>query len=447
MTEIIGVAPGSPAAGKIEGGEYLTAINGHPITDVLDYQFHSYDAELMLATKTAEGQFKLCKVEKEPGADLGLSFATYLMDAPKSCANQCIFCFIDQLPQGMRETLYFKDDDARLSFLTGNYITLTNLTDRELKRIIQLKISPINISVHATDPGIRERMMGNKQAGRCMEIMRQLAAAEITMNAQIVLCPGINDSAALQRSMIDLADFYPHLVSVSVVPVGLTRHREGLYPLIPVTRSKAKATIAQVEAFAAECLKQCGSRIFFCSDELYLKAGLSLPDGAYYEGYPQIENGVGLLTSFQAEFLATLDWLKDPVDPAPFSIATGTSAAPFLENLLKTAAEKYGKIEGQVYPVENDFFGQFVNVAGLLTGQDIAAQLQGEVLGERLFIPTSMLRHGEGVLLDDMTTMTLSATLGVPVIPVEPNGEALLRAIYGVELEQEAQMTLWEDEN
>lgn len=430
MTEITRVAPDSPAAGKIAPGEHLTAINGYPIADVLDYQFYSYDAELILATKTAEGQFKLCMVEKEAGADLGLSFATYLMDSPKPCANQCIFCFIDQLPPGMRETLYFKDDDARLSFLTGNYITLTNLTERELKRIIQLKVSPINISIHTTDPGIRERMMGNKRAGRCAEIMRQLAAAGITMNGQIVLCPGINDSAALQRTMIDLVTLYPHLVSVSIVPVGLTRHRTGLYPLIPMTRSKAKSTIDQVEAFAAECLKQHGSRIFFSADELYLKAGLPLPDETYYEGYPQLENGVGLLTSFQAEFLAALDQLEEFIDPTPFSIATGVSAAPFLKNLLQTAAEKYGKIEGQVYPVENNFFGHAVNVAGLLTGQDMIAQLQGKDLGEQLFIPTSVLRHGEGVFLDDMTTGGLAAILGVPVIPVEPNGEALLRTIF-----------------
>ena len=424
------MASDSPVRGKIKPGEYLIAINGHPIGDVLDYQFHSYDPKLVIAAKTAAGQFKLCKVEKEPGADLGLSFATYLMDAPKRCANRCIFCFIDQLPRGMRETLYFKDDDARLSFLTGNYITLTNLTDRELQRIIQLKISPINISIHTTTPGTRERMLGNKRAGRCMEIMRELAAAGITMNGQIVLCPGINDSAALRRSMIDLAELYPHLASVSVVPVGLTRHRDGLYPLIPVLQPKAWAIIAQVEAFAAACLKQHGSRIFFCADELYLKAGRPLPREAYYENYPQIENGVGLLTSFQTEFLAALDQLKEFNDPAPFSIVTGTSAAPFLENLLETAEEKYGKIKRQIYPVENDFFGHTVNVAGLLTGQDIVAQLKDRDLGERVFIPTSMLRHGEGVFLDDMTTMALSMALGVPVIPIEPHGEALLRAIF-----------------
>jgi len=412
----------------------LAAINGTPIKDVLDYQFHSYDADLMVTTKTEDGEWKIVSVRKGDGEDLGLQFPTYLMDKPRGCANRCIFCFIDQLPAGMRETLYFKDDDIRLSFLTSNYISLTNLTDAELTRMLRLKVSPINISVHATDPAVRTMMLGNLRAGRCMDVMRQFRDAGITMNAQIVLCPGINDGAVLERSMADLAGLWPRLQSVSVVPVGLTAHRDDLYNLAPVSPELAREMVAQVETFAARCLAEYGSRIFFCGDELYLRGDLPLPEEDAYEGYPQLENGVGLMRSFEAEFLDALDERSarcrpyiDP--PLPFSIATGVASAPFLQDLLATAAEKCGKIEGCVYAIRNDFFGHDVTVAGLVTGQDIAAQLKDKDLGARLLIPKSMFREGEGIFLDDMTVDALAETLGVPVVAVDVDGGAFLGAI------------------
>ena len=430
MTEITHVALDSPAFGKIAPGESLVAINDAPIQDVLDFQYHSYDARLRIATKTAAGVFKLCLIQKEPGEDLGLCFSSYLMDRSRSCANKCIFCFIDQLPKGLRDTLYFKDDDIRLSFLMGNYVTLTNVSQEELARVIRLKISPINVSVHATDSRIRAKMLGRESGADCMGTMRQLAAAGITLNGQIVLCPGVNDGAVLAHAMGELESLCPSLNSVSIVPVGITRYRQGAYPLYPITQALAQKTIGQVEDFARRCLDKHGSRVFFCSDELYLKAGLPLPGEAHYEDYPQLENGVGLMTLFEAEFLRALEDIENPSSSASFSIATGTSAAPFLQNLLETAAKKYGKIEGQVHAIENHFFGQSVTVAGLITGKDLAAQLRGRDLGDRLLIPKTMLRHGEDLFLDDMTVDFLSGFLGVPVIPVDARGEALVEAIF-----------------
>ncbi|MCL2568127.1 MAG: DUF512 domain-containing protein [Oscillospiraceae bacterium] len=431
MTEIIRIAPGSPADGKIAPGDFLVAINGTPIADVLDYQFHSYDAALSVTIETPTGERRTVSVQKQEGQDLGLDFADYLMDQSRSCQNRCIFCFIDQLPPGLRETLYFKDDDIRLSFLTGNYISLTNLSDQDLDRMIHLRISPINISVHATDPTVRTRMLGNPRAGRCMELMRRFADAGIRMNAQLVLCPTVNDGAVLAQSMPDLAGLWPQLQSVSVVPVGLTRYRDDLCPLTAFTSETAHAAVKQVEQFAAECLTKHGSRIFFCGDELYLKSGLPLPSEDAYEGYPQLENGVGLIRSFETEFLEALESMDPPHhSPAPFSIATGSAAAPFLQDYLATAEQICGKLDGQVHAIQNDFFGHTITVSGLVTGGDIRAQLQGRDLGKRLFLPRSMLRHGEGVFLDDMTVEELSAALGVPVIPVDVNGASFLDAIF-----------------
>ena len=430
MTEIVSVTPGSPAAGKISPGETLVSINESPIGDVLDYQFHSYDPLLLLTTKTPDGQWKLTSVQKDAGEDLGLCFADALMDKPRACQNSCIFCFIDQLPKDLRETLYFKDDDVRLSLLTGNYVSLTNLSEAEVARIIRLKISPVNISVHATDPRVRTMMLGNLRAGRCMELMRQLGDAGITMNAQIVLCPEVNDGAVLSGTMAELKTLYPRLQSVSVVPVGLTRHREGLYPLLPVDQALARVTIDQVEEFAACCLAAHGTRLFYCGDELYLTAGLPLPEEEAYEDYPQLENGVGLMRSFDVEFREALAYLEHPAPPAPFSVATGMAASDFLQDLLATAAEKCAKIEGHVYAVENAFFGPLVSVAGLITGQDLRAQLLGRDLGTKLLIPKSMLRHGEGVFLDGMTIEELETALGVPVLPIAPDGESFLEAIF-----------------
>lgn len=429
-TVIKSIEPCSPLYNKVHPGDRLLSINGKRIADVLDYKYYSYDSRLTLEVESAGGKTARIRVRKEEGQDLGLEFETYLMDRARSCANKCLFCFIDQLPKGMRESLYFKDDDARLSFLTGNYITLTNLSERELDRIISLRISPINVSVHATDPELRVRLLGNPRAARGYEIMKRLSDGGITMNCQIVCCPGINDGKALNRTMEDLAALYPQVASVSVVPVGLTKYREGLPSLLPFDRETAAETIWQVNEFGEKCLEKYGSRIFYCADELYLKAGLPIPGDDYYEDWPQLENGVGMLRLLETEFMEELEQASPGSGSGrPFSIATGVAAAPFIQKLLMTAGEKCNKIQGKVYAVVNDFFGHSIDVAGLVTGGDLIAQLRGRDLGERLLIPLTMLRHGEGVFLDDVTLEDAERELGVPVCPVPQDGARLLRAM------------------
>ena len=423
----------SPLRGRVRVGDKLLSINGHEVEDVLDYRYWSYEPQLTLVFRSADGGEYSVKARKGEGEDLGLDFEEYLMDRPWGCSNRCKFCFIDQLPKGLRRTLYFKDDDARLSFLTGSYITLTNLSERELERICALKISPINVSVHATDGALRAELMGNLKAADIMGPLKRLADAGIVMDCQIVCCPGWNDRGQLSRTMSDLAGLYPGVNSVSIVPVGLTKHREGLAELRPFDRESAAETIDRVEAYAAECLSKLGSRVFWCSDELYLKAGREVPEDEYYEEYSQLENGVGLMRLLETEFMAALR-LAEPDEGAGgrFAIATGVSAAPLLEKLLQTAHKKCAKIDGRVYAVVNDFFGHTIDVAGLVTGGDLIAQLRGKDLGERLLIPHTMLRHGEGVFLDDVTLEQASEALGVPVTPIGGSGGELLDAMLGV---------------
>lgn len=421
----------SPLSGRAKPGDRLLEINGNVIRDVLDYKYFAYDSELRVLLCRDDGTEYQLSVRKAEGGDLGLDFESYLMDAPRSCANNCIFCFIDQLPPGMRKTMYFKDDDARLSFLMGNYITLTNLSPREIERIIALHISPINVSVHTTDPELRCMMLRHKKAGESIDIMRRFAQNGIVMNCQIVCCPGINDGEALMRSMRELAEMHPGVKSVSIVPVGLTKFREGLYPLTPFTKEHAAETIDMVEGFAQSCLERYGTRIFFCGDELYLKAGRQLPEDEYYEEHTQLENGVGMLRLMETEFLSALK-LSDGVDGVPFSIATGVSAAPFFAGLLEKAKEIYPELDGRVYAVENDFFGRSINVAGLVTGQDLIAQLKGKNLGKRLFISQNMLRRQEMDFLDDVTLAEASEALGLPIYPTEADGFELFDAISGI---------------
>lgn len=407
-----------PLAELIQPGDELLSINGQAIRDVLDYQYYSYDAELTLVFKNA-GEIV---VEKEVGEDLGLDFEDYLMDKPTGCANKCVFCFIDQLPKGMRDTMYFKDDDARLSFLTGNYITCTNLSQRELQRICDLRISPLNISVHATDPELRCKLLGSKRGGEILDILRRFAEAGIEMDCQIVAVPGWNDGAALQQTMEDLAALSPAVNSVSIVPVGLTRHREGLPQLKPFDRAGAEAVIDAVEAFAEKCYVNHGSRLFFCSDELYLRAEREVPEDEYYEGYPQLENGVGLLRLMETEFRDALE-AEGYTPGEPFAIATGVAAAPLMQKLVDLVGAP-----GRVYPIVNDFFGHTVDVAGLITGQDLLAQLKGKELGKKLLFSRSMLRHGDGIFLDDLTPDDLRRELGVSVEDVSCDGACLLDA-------------------
>lgn len=432
MTVIKSVDAHSPAhRAGVKVGEKLLQVNGHPIVDVLDYKFYSYDPKLTLLLEKTDGKQRTVKVRKQEGEELGLEFETYLMDQARCCANRCIFCFVDQLPKGMRSTLYFKDDDARLSFLMGNYITLTNLSPRELDRIVELRVSPINISVHATEPDLRAMMLGHRNGGQIMEIMRRFADAHITMNCQIVACPGVNDGEHLQKSMEDLAALYPYVKSVSIVPVGLTCHREGLHQLKPFDECSAQTTVDQVEAYAEKCLEKYGSRVFWCSDELYLRAKRAIPEDEYFEDYTQLENGVGMLRLLRTEFDSALR-MADPVDSVrPYSTACGVDAAPWIQEIVDSAAEKC-HTKANVYPIVNHFLGETITVSGLVTGGDLIAQLKGRDLGERLLIPINMLRHGEDVFLDDITLQDVARELNVEVVPVNQDGFDLCDAIFEI---------------
>lgn len=425
---ITGVEPHSPAARVgLRQDDVLLTINGHDIADVLDYDFYAAEKELTLVVKRQEREWEVL-LKKGQYTPLGLEFETYLMDKQRRCANNCIFCFIDQLPKGMRESLYFKDDDVRLSFLLGNYVTMTNFSERDISRIIEMKISPINISVHTTDPELRKRMLGNKNAGRCLEIMDRFAAGGIKMNAQIVLCPDWNDGGALESTLHDLVARYPAVESIAVVPVGLTAHREGLTPLRPVDEKCAAETIAIVRKWAAISRASYGEERVYASDEFYLKAGIPLPEAGEYGGFPQLENGVGMLALLKDEFMYALETETETL-AGHYTIATGEAAGPLLRELMAAAMQRHPALNVDVQIIKNAFFGGGVTVAGLLTGRDITEQLRGKELGQALLITKDMLRSGEEVFLDDMTVTGLSETLGVPVVPVDNGGDALFRAL------------------
>ena len=431
MVTISSVEPSSPAAKVgIRAGDILISINGQDINDVLDYRFYLTEKHVTLKIHRGPELFDV-SIKKGEYDDIGLGFDTYLMDEKHSCRNKCIFCFIDQLPCGMRDTLYFKDDDSRLSFLLGNYITLTNLSDADVDRIIEMKTSPINISVHTTNPELRIQMMKNKRAGEVLSYLRRFADAGISLNCQIVLCKGVNDGAELRRTMRDLVSYLPSLNGVAIVPAGLTDHRDGLYKLEPYTPDEAAEIIDMVDAFAAECLEKYGSRLFFCADEFYLKAGRELPDDEYYEGYSQLEDGVGMIRSMQTEFDDEFEYISDYdlAKPRSLSIATGYAAYDFILSLVERLKAASPSLDCKVYKIRNDFFGHNITVAGLITGQDITAQLEGKPLGERLLIPSVMLRHERDRFLDDVTTDELSERLGVKLVTVESNGAEFIEKI------------------
>lgn len=426
---ISNVDKNSPAhKSGVQKSDILISVNGRKISDVLDYKFYAYDTELKLEI-SRDDQTIFIDIKKSEGQDLGIDFETYLMDTAKSCSNKCIFCFIDQLPKGMRKTLYFKDDDARLSFLIGNYISLTNLSDADVERMIKMKISPINVSVQTTNPEIRNLMLGRKNAGDSLKILEKFANASLTMNCQLVICHEINDGDELTRSLEDLKKYYPSVNSISVVPAGLTKHRENLYDLKPITKENANDIIKRTEDFAKKCLEEFGTSLAFCGDELYIRAEKELPKASYYEGFEQFENGVGMVSLFKEEFIDGMEDFSGKTDS--FTIATGGAAYPFLSELVKTLKEKNTQVSGDVVFIENNFFGATVSVAGLITGSDLIAGLRGKELGSKILISENMLRDGGDVFLDDLTIQDIEKELKRPVKTVKIDGYALLEEIYG----------------
>ncbi|MBE6559761.1 MAG: DUF512 domain-containing protein [Ruminococcaceae bacterium] len=434
MVTIIDTERGSRAerAGVL-AGDILLSINGHEIRDVLDYRFYLAEREITLQLHRGAELLDIC-IRKQMYDDIGLVFETPLMDKKHSCTNKCIFCFIDQLPPGMRDTLYFKDDDSRLSFLHGNYITMTNLSKQDIDRIKEMHISPVNISVHTTNPELRVKMMHNRFAGEVLGYIRQLADAGIKLRGQIVLCRGINDGAELDRTLQDLAEYYPAMDSVSVVPAGLTGHRENLYPLSPFTPEECADVIRQVNAFGDECVKRYGERIFYCSDEFYVKSGTPLPPYEYWGDFSQIENGVGMLSSLGHEFEFALSMLADEEKNTPrnISVATGEAAYGFISKLVEKAKKACPHLQCRVYCVKNVFFGGQVTVAGLITGRDLAEQLSGNSLGEEVLLSRTMLRAEGDMFLCNMTPEELSEKLGVPLRFSDCDGAEFLDALLGL---------------
>lgn len=416
----------------IRAGEHLLCVNDNEIVDVLDYRFYQLNSSLELKVRDKMGGIRSVRIRKPEYEELGLEFDTYLMDKEKSCRNKCIFCFIDQLPKGLRETLYFKDDDSRLSFLFGNYVTLTNLTEHEISRIIKMHISPINVSVHTTNPELRVRMMGNRFAGDSLSILKRFADSSIDINAQIVCCPGINDGDELRRSLQDLYDLNVNLVAV--VPVGITKYRDGLYPLTPFSKEKAIETLDIIDSFGEMCMKERGKRIVYAADELYIKAERELPDAAFYGDFEAIENGVGLITMLREDLFFALDECEpDDRITRVVSVACGTAVAPYLREMFDRVEEKFPHITIKVYPIINDFFGEYINVSGLIVGADLIARLKGKPLGDVLLISSAMLRFENDLFLDDVSIDDVKRKLNINVIPVNNDGIQLLDYILGKE--------------
>lgn len=425
---------------ELEPGDRVLEVNGEKIEDVFDYRYLINDTYIEMTVLKKNGEVLLFEIDKYMDEDLGIEFESSLMDEYHSCTNKCIFCFIDQLPKGMRPTMYFKDDDSRLSFLQGNYITLTNMKDKDLDRIIRYKLSPINISVHTTNPELRCMMLHNRFAGKIMDQIQKLYEAETIMNGQIVLCKGVNDGKELEKTIQDLGGFLPFMESLSVVPVGISRHREGLYPLEPFDREDAKAVLKTIHTLQDQFMEEYGTHFVHASDEWYILAGEPLPDEDNYDGYVQLENGVGMLRLQEREFHEALEEARFSESSKLFekhcTIATGKLAGPFLKELVKDLNAVYPNICVDVVEVTNDFFGPQITVSGLLTGQDIVAQLKNRTLGSELLLPVNVLRSGEDVLLDDMHINEIEKTLQVPVRIVQSNGNDLFDALVsqGIEI-------------
>ena len=437
MVNITGVESHSRAEKQgVKAGDILVAVNGNEINDVLDYRFYLTERTVKLAL-VREGEEYCVEIKKGQYDDIGLEFSTPLMDEKHSCKNKCIFCFIDQNPKGMRDTIYFKDDDSRLSFIHGNYITLTNMTDKDVDRIVKMRFSPINISIHTTNPELRVKMMKNKRSGEVLSYLDRFYEAGLSMCGQIVLCKGINDGEELIRSMTDLSKYFPRLSSVSVVPAGLTKHRAGLYPLTDFDAAEAGAVIDMIDAFAEEHKSKFGSRLFFAADEFYLKSGRPIPDAEYYEDYPQIENGVGMIRSMVDEFelaMEDADELSDELF-APRRVATVTGYASYktISSMANAINNLTDKIHIDVFPIKNNFFGDSITVSGLLTGKDILEQLSGRLSCDELLLPSSALRYPEMDFLCGMTLSELEASLGVKIRVCENDGFDFVDAVFGKE--------------
>lgn len=433
---IAGVAPHSPAAKKrIAAGDTLLTVNGHEIEDVLDYRFYLTEPRLTLRLLTPHGE-RTVHLRPDADGDIGLLFDTYLMDKQRACRNQCVFCFIDQLPPGMRESLYFKDDDSRLSFLFGNYITLTNLTAHDVDRLIAMHISPVNVSVHTTDPALRCRMMNNRFAGEALAHLYRLAEAGIAVNCQLVLCPGWNDGEQLSRTMDDLAALLPAVQSVAAVPVGLTKYRKGLTELRPFTQKEAADVIERMEQMGERTLAAHGTRLFYPSDEFYLTAGKPIPPAEFYGEFAQLENGVGMMALMRQQFCEALAEAGGEASGRRLVVATGVSAAPFLRELAALAAEKFPALAVTVQPIVNRFFGEQITVAGLVTGGDLIDQLRGLPADEAV-IPACMLRREGDLFLDDVTPEQVAAAIGKPLYITDGDGASFLRMLLRQQPQEE----------
>lgn len=422
---------------EIEAGDRLLAVNDTEIEDIFDYQFLTQDTYIEVLIERKNGEQWLLEVDKELDEDLGIEFENGLMDEYRRCCNKCVFCFIDQMPPGMRETLYFKDDDSRLSFLQGNYVTLTNMSDHDIERICRYRLSPINISFHTMNPALRCRMLNNRFAGEALKKVDALNEAGIRMNGQIVLCKGLNDGEELKYSIEKLTEYMPNLESVSVVPVGLTKYREGLEPLEPFEKEDAEKVIDFIEACQKKCYDKHGTHFVHASDEWYILAERELPEEERYDGYPQLGNGVGMLRLFMNEFEAALEQRKKEGSCAggraagTLSIATGRLACPYIRRAAERMTEAFPGLCIFVYPITNDFFGERITVSGLITGRDLMSQLAGRPVGERLLLPENMLRSGEEVFLDDVTVRELEKTLQVPINIVKSSGYDFVDMILG----------------
>lgn len=435
--QITAVAAGSIAEElELEVGDCLIAVNGQEVEDIFDYQYLTEDEYLVLLVKKANGEEWELEIEKDADEDLGITFENGLMSDYRSCCNKCMFCFIDQMPPGMRETLYFKDDDSRLSFLQGNYITLTNMRDKDIERIIRYHLSPINISVHTSNLQLRCKMLHNRFAGEALKKIETLYRAGVEMNSQVVLCKGINDGEELKRTIRDMMGYLPHMRSLSVVPVGLTKYRKGLYPLEPFGKEDAERTIDIIESFQKECFDQYGIHFVQASDEFYILAEREMPEPERYDGYCQLENGVGMIRLLLEEAKEELDLLAGDERIRHVSIATGKLAGPYLRQISDWIEEKFPMVRVDVHIIINHFFGEMITVSGLITAQDLLAQLKGKDLGEVLLLPCNMLRSGEDVFLDDITLGEVESTLQLPVNIVKSSGGDFVRSVLGMDTEE-----------